>query len=405
MTNSFFQTLVHPDDVKYTATLTPFGLWEWVVMPMGLRNSPATHQRRITMALHDLIGRICHVYLDDIIIWSQSLAEHEQNVSLVLEALQTAHLYCSLKKLTLFTTKLYFLGHTISQRGIEADNSKVERILNWPTPTTAKEVRQFLGLVRYISTFLPALAEQTTVLTPLTHKECNTVFPAWTPDHHRAFEAIKALIVSRDCLTTIDHQNPGENQIFVTCDASQRRTGAVLSFGHTWETARPVAFESQQLKGAELHYPVHEQEMLAIKKWCSDLMGSHFTIYTDHQTLQNFDMQKELSKQQARWMEYMSQYDCAIKYINGDDNCVADALSRLPDTVDAQPNIVASVFEICSDPSFMQDIKDGYHVNPWCKALAADLAWGVTDSKLNIISCNRLIFIANQLIIPKHKQL
>jgi hypothetical protein len=126
MTNSFFQTLVHPDDVKYTATLTPFGLWEWVVMPMGLRNSPATHQRRVTMALRDLIGRICHVYLDDIIIWSQSLAEHEQNVSRVLEALRTAHLYCSLKKSTLFTTELNFLGHTISQRGIEADNSKVE---------------------------------------------------------------------------------------------------------------------------------------------------------------------------------------------------------------------------------------------------------------------------------------
>jgi hypothetical protein len=104
-------------------------------------------------------------------------------------------------------------------------------------------------------------------------------------------------------------------------------------------------------------------------------------------------------------MEYMSQYDCAIKYINSDDNCVADALSCLPDTVDAQPNVVASVFEIRSDPSFVQDIKDGYHANPWCKALAADLAQGITDSKLNIISCNGLIFIANRLIIPKHKQL
>jgi hypothetical protein len=103
-------------------------------------------------------------------------------------------------------------------------------------------------------------------------------------------------------------------------------------------------------------------------------------------------------------MEYMSQYDCAIKYINGDDNCVADALSRLPDTVD-QPNVVASVFEIRSDPSFVQDIKDGYHVDAWCKALAADLARGVTDSKLNIVSRNGLIFIADRLIIPKHKQL
>jgi hypothetical protein len=144
MTNSFFQTLVHPNDVKYTATLTPFGLWEWVVMPMGLRNSPATHQRWVTIALRDLIGRICHVYLDNIIIWSQSLAEHEQNVNLVLKALRAAHLYCSTKKSTFFTTKLNFLGHTISQQGIEVDGSKIERILGWPTPTTAKEVCQFL---------------------------------------------------------------------------------------------------------------------------------------------------------------------------------------------------------------------------------------------------------------------
>ena len=78
------------------------------------------------MALRDLIRRICHVYLDDIIIWSQSIAEHEQNVNLVLEALRTAHLYCSMKKSTLFTTELNFLGHTISQHGIEADCSKVE---------------------------------------------------------------------------------------------------------------------------------------------------------------------------------------------------------------------------------------------------------------------------------------
>jgi hypothetical protein len=99
---------------------------------------------------------------------------------------------------------------------------------------------------------------------PLTKKECNTKFPVWTADHQRAFEAIKGLVLSRECLTTIDHENPGGNKIFVTCDASKRRTGAVLSFGETWESARPCAFESRVLRGTELHYPVHKQEMLAI---------------------------------------------------------------------------------------------------------------------------------------------
>ena len=115
--------------------------------------------------------------LDDIIIWSQPIEEHEKNVSLVLEALRAAQLYCSSKKPTLFTTKLNFLWHTISQCGIKADGSKVEHILNWPTPQTAKEVCQFLRLVCYISTFLLSLAEYTSLLNPLTCKECNTHFP------------------------------------------------------------------------------------------------------------------------------------------------------------------------------------------------------------------------------------
>ena len=191
MTNSFFQMLVNPDHIKYTATLTPFGLWEWVVMPMGLRNSPATHQRRVTLALKELIGKICHVYLDDIIIWSSSITEHRRNVTAVLEALKAAELYCSSKKSTLFATEIDFLGHHISERGIEADTTKVSQILNWPAPKSAKHVRQFLGLVRYIAVFLPALAEHTTILTPLTKKECNNEFPPWTNVHQYAFNAIK----------------------------------------------------------------------------------------------------------------------------------------------------------------------------------------------------------------------
>jgi hypothetical protein len=143
----------------------------------------------------------------------------------------------------------------------------------------------------------------------------------------------------------------------------------------------------------------------ALKKWRVDLLGSHFTIYTDHQTLQNFELQKELLKRQACWMEYMSQYDCSIEYISGDDNSVTDTLSRLPDTIDQKCEVIASILEIKSDPSIVQEIKEGYRMDPWCKALAHDLAQGITDSKLQIASRNGLIFIGDRLIIPKHKDL
>ena len=95
-------------------------------------------------------------------------------------------------------------------------------------------------------------------------KEAKRNFPTWNADHQAAFEGIKALVISRECLTVINHENPGENKVFVTCNASDWRTGAMLSFGPTWETARPVAFDSMQLRDAEKNYPVHEKELLTV---------------------------------------------------------------------------------------------------------------------------------------------
>jgi RNase H-like domain found in reverse transcriptase len=227
--------------------------------------------------------------------------------------------YCNPNKCNFFQTEINFLGHHISSRGIEPNSSKIERVLNWPVPKSATEVPSFLGLVQYISVFLPKLAEHTRILTPLTMKDAKKSFPNWTEIHQEAFKAIKALVVSSECLTTIDHENPGENKIFVTCDASDWCIGATLSFGPTWESAWPVTFDSMQLKPAEKNYPVHEKELLAIiralKKWRSDLLSTHFFVYTDHRTLENFDSQKDLSRRQLCWQEFMSQYDLTITYI------------------------------------------------------------------------------------------
>ena len=140
MTNSFFQTRMHPDDVPLTAVNTPFGLYEWLVMPMGLRNAPAIHQRLVTSALRGLIGKICHIYLDDIIIWSSTLREHEEHVRQVFSALRAAKLYINEEKTKLFQTEITFLGHRISSRGIEADNRKVTAILDWPRPCNSTQV-------------------------------------------------------------------------------------------------------------------------------------------------------------------------------------------------------------------------------------------------------------------------
>jgi RNase H-like domain found in reverse transcriptase/Reverse transcriptase (RNA-dependent DNA polymerase) len=283
----------------------------------------------VTNALRELIEKICHIYLDDIVIWSNSVDEHIRNVRKVMKALLHAKLYVNEKKTKLFCYKMKFLGHKISQAGIEADDSKVSKILDWPVPKSASDVRAFL--VHYLNVFL---ATQSEILNRLTTKECEKNFPCWSTMFQEAFKKIKNIVVSHECLTVIDHNKLSTNKIFVTADASNTATGAVLSFGPTWESARPVAFDSKTLKDAELNYPTHEKELLAIlhaiRKWKVDLLGSPFFVYTDHKTLLNFHTQHDLSKWQAHWVEELSIYHCSFVYIKGRNNTVADTLSRYP---------------------------------------------------------------------------
>ena len=137
----------------------------------------------------------------------------------------------------LFSTEIWFLGHHISANGIEADEGKADHITLWPTPTSTKQVRSFLGLIHYLSAFLPKLAEHTHVLDELTKNEYNNAFPEWTSRHQTTFDNIKQLATSTACLTTIDPTTMPKNKIFVTTDASDHGSGAVLSFSPTYAPA------------------------------------------------------------------------------------------------------------------------------------------------------------------------
>jgi hypothetical protein len=419
MTDSFFQTRLDPDAVPFFAVNTPLGLYEWLVMPQGFRNSPAIQQRRVTAALRPYLGKFCHVYLDDIIIWSSSVEEHDRHVRTILAALRRHKLYCNPKKCEFFLTEVDFLGHHLSSRGVEAQDSKCSAVLEFPRPTSASEVRRFLGLVRFVAGFLGTrLAEYTRVLTPLTKRCCERAFPPWTDEHEDAFMAVKHLITSREVLTTIDHENPGDNKIFLVCDASDWRTGCILLWGPDIEHARPVAYDSAQLKGPELNYPVHEKELLAIvrglKKWRADCLGMPVFVLTDHRTLENFNSQKDLSRRQLRWQEFLSQYDLTIGYIKGVDNLGADALSRvrangyIHEALSVSSIVpcaqawrsVNAVLRLSADESFLRDILEGYTQDPFIQKLE--------DSRLSVPGIEKrgaLWYVADRLVIPRFKSL
>jgi hypothetical protein len=198
----------------------------------------------------------------------------------------------------------------------------------------------------------------------LTTKECNKDFSGWGERRQVAFDEIKKAVVSRECLTTINFDLMPEYKIFITMNVSDYQSGAVLSFGKSWETAWPVVFDSMTFKGVELNYLVHEKEMLAIicalQKWRSDFVGVPFFVYMDHKTLKNFDTQCDLSRWQACWMEFMSQYDCKIVYIKEDENLAADALFQMSFDAECLANnayclsskdLVAAIYN-CKDSSF-----------------------------------------------------
>ena len=202
-------------DIHKTAFKTPFGMYEWLVMPQGLCNAVATFQRYMNWVLRKYVGRFCAVYIDDIAIWSNSVEEHEEHVRLILEALWEAGIFASKKKSVLFADEILFLGHIISSRGVEVAQDKVDKILATRTPTSPSDIKEFNGLVNYIGQFIPGLSEWSTVLSGLTKKDVKF---KWESIHEEAFCNIKRLAKNSPICKPIDHSGP--DPIMLVADAS-----------------------------------------------------------------------------------------------------------------------------------------------------------------------------------------
>jgi RNase H-like domain found in reverse transcriptase/Reverse transcriptase (RNA-dependent DNA polymerase) len=360
MPESYYQTWMFPKDRHKTAIKTLWGLYEWVVMPQGLCNAPATFQRFMNWVLRGYIGVFCSSYIDDIGIYSNSLEEHKKHVRLILERLREHGIYASIPKSPLFADSIEFLGHHISSKGIEADPIKLDKITNYPTPKCAQDILSFLGLVNYIAMFdfIPGLADYSSVLTELTKK--NVPF-RWSTPQENAFQTIKRLARSVRFLQRLDYSS-GE-PVWLVADASNKGVGGYVAQGPDWKTARPIGFYSRQYQSAEFNYPTHEQEMLAIvecmKHWYPQLTGTRFEVLTDHAPLRYWKTQRDLSKRQIRWLDFLCDFDFDIRHIPGITNTAADALSCYP-YAQQQKEELNSVTTIEIDATVKQKITDAY---------------------------------------------
>ena len=397
----YHQVRVRERDIQKTAFRTAYGLYEYNVLPFGLCNAPASFQTMMTNVLRPYLGKFCVVYLDDVLIYSKTPEDHLRHIRLVLQELQRHKLHIKLSKCSFGMKSVEFLGHIVESGQIRMDPKKIEAVQNWPIPKNVTEVRGFLGLAGYYRKFIHKFAQMATPLTGLTQKDLKF---QWTPQAHSAFEMIKEAMIKAPVLV-IPNTGPDARYTLYT-DASGFAVGAVLlqDQGHGLQ---PVAYHARKMNKHEVHYPVHEQELLAVRdallKFRCYLDGAAgFTLITDHDTLRHFFRQRDLSTRQVRWLQVLSPYQrlMDIVYKKGAVNH-ADALSRRPDLKDALDKLRllddwtndeeacelnAMVFNLQSqlepDSAFYEQLKTAYDADPFLSNRNKGLpSWLMKSSK------------------------
>ena len=329
----FHQIRIHDDDVEKTAFRTRYGSFEYRVLPMGLCNSPGTFMELMNTTFRDLLDRSVLVFLDDILVYSATAAEHEAHLRQVLERLRAAKLYAKMSKCEFLRSEVEFLGHHIGAAGLSVMQDKVAAVRDWPTPKDVHDVRSFLGLAGFYRRFVKGFSDLALPITELTKTVTGAPF-AWGARQDVAFAALKAALTGAPVLLIANPALP----YTLNCDACNYAIGATLQQDHG-HGLQPVAYMSRKLKPAEINYDTREKEFLALVDACrhwrhylhSDLP---FKLLSDHDSLKYHKTMPNLSGRLARWVERMSEFDYDIEHIAGVRNVVADALSRRVDLKD-----------------------------------------------------------------------
>lgn len=337
LASGFHQIEMDPDSIDKTAFNVENGHYEYLRMPFGLKNAPATFQRVVDRVLKNEIGKICLIYMDDIIIFSTSLQEHINSIKIVFNRLRDAGLKIQLDKSEFLSKSVEFLGHIVTPEGIKPNEKKIIAIKKFPIPNTQKEIKSFLGLIGYYRRFIKNFAKLTKPLTLCLKKGTQIKH---TPEFVESFELCKNILMNDPILQYPDFNKPFN----VTTDASNFAIGAVLSQGPIGKDL-PIAYASRTLNTAETHYSTIEKELLAIvyavKYFRPYLYGTKFSIICDHKPLQWLFSLKEPNSKLVRWKLQLEEYDYKIIYKQGKLNTNADALSRIEinpiETTDIDP--------------------------------------------------------------------
>lgn len=375
LSDGYYHIPIKKEDRQKTAFRTPYGHYEFVVMPFGLANAPATFQRMMNDILRDYVNDFVVVYLDDIMIYSKTKEEHEEHLRKVFAKLKEHSLFVKPSKSFYFQKEIEYLGYVIKDGKVLPAADKVKAITEWPTPLPSMTaVRSFLGMAQFYKRFVKNFAA---IAKPLTDLTKSTQEFQWNEKAEKAVNELKGILAKLPEMHLPDVSKP----FILRTDSSQFAIGAVLSQKFD-NKEYPVAYFNRKLRGdidgrtnqltgekgptGELAYRTHEQELLAVhdalQKWRHYLLGSDFQIFTDHHPLRFFMTQKRLSPRQARWAEFIGQFELEINHIPGKSNTVADALSRRSDFQPQEgislANIETAIEDI--DDDVKEAILEGY---------------------------------------------
>lgn len=326
LSSGFHQIRMDKDDIPKTAFSTPNAHYEFLRMPFGLKCGPAIFQRLMNNILTGLQGHQCFVYLDDLVIVGSNISDHEEKLKLLFQRLSNNNLKLQPDKCEFMKKEIIYLGHKLSQNGVEPDSAKIESIINFPIPKSSKNIKQFLGLTGYYRRFIPNFAAIAKPMTLLLKKESNF---SWGPEQQKSFDQFKHILTTDLLLQFPDFSK----EFILTTDASDYAIGSVLS-QEVNNKDLPVAYASRTLNKAEQSYSATEKELLSIvwsvKHFRPYLYGRKFKIVTDCRPLTWLFNCKDPSSRLVRWRLKLEEYDYQITYKPGHLNSVADALSRNP---------------------------------------------------------------------------
>ena len=340
--SGYWQLPVHPKSRPYTAFVTHDGLYQCKRMSFGLVNAPSVFTRLMTRVLQGLNWEICLVYIDDVIIFSSTFEEHLSRLRKVFDRFRSAGLTVKPKKSFFGQERIKFLGHFVSERGIEPMDEKCEAVRNFPTPTKAKEVKSFLGLAGYYRRFIKDFSKISGPLIELTKQD---VTFNWTEACEEAFSTLKSRLMSSPILAYPNYNEP----YILQTDASGESIGMILAQNQNGKE-RVIAYAGKRLSPSEKNYSTTEKEALSVieglKHFDPYLRGNHVTIVTDHSALVWLLKQKQPKGRIARWIAYLQQFDYDIEHKAGKKHSNADALSRRDYDKESKPDELVQDDEI-----------------------------------------------------------